>query len=103
MSGGPVFNAAGNVIGVISSGVDSTTSTAMVFGGWNAVHHMFPSLDRTRPGWFLCYGILDRKECLLGVALDLQEAEATAAQHDGAFVSKISLDHATRGFVRLEL
>lgn len=34
MSGGPVFNAAGNVIGIVSSGVDATTSTAMICEVW---------------------------------------------------------------------
>jgi hypothetical protein len=62
MSGGPVFNAAGNVIGIISSGIDAASSSAMIFGGWRAVHCTFRSLDRARPGWFLCYGALDKNE-----------------------------------------
>jgi serine protease Do len=103
MSGGPVFNAAGNVIGVISSGVDATTSTAMIFGGWNAVHHTFRSLDPARPGSFLCYATLDATERLINVAPNRQAAEVSAAENDGAFVSKVSLNYATGDFVRLEL
>jgi serine protease Do len=103
MSGGPVFNAAGNVIGIISSGIDATSSSAMIFGRWNAVHRTFGSLDPARPGWFLCYGTLDTNERLIDIALDRPEAEASAARYDGAFVSRLSLHHATSRFVRLEL
>jgi serine protease Do len=60
MSGGPVFNAVGNVIGVVSAGIDANSSTAMVFGGWTAVHNTFPSVDPSRAGWFICQAILDR-------------------------------------------
>jgi serine protease Do len=103
MSGGPVFNAAGNVVGIVSSGVDGTSSTAMIFGGWNAVHHTLPSLDPSKLGSFLCVAILDAHEELIGVALNRQAAENRAAEIDGAFVSRVSLDHETSSFVRLEL
>jgi hypothetical protein len=103
MSGGPVFNAAGNVIGVVSSGVDATLSSAMIFGGWGAVKQIFPSLDPARPGCFLCHAALDARERLITVCPNREEAKAIAAQHDGAFVSKISLNHATGRFARLEL
>jgi serine protease Do len=103
MSGGPVFNAVGNVIGIISSGIDANSSTAMVFGGWGAVHNTFPSLDPSRPGWFVCQAILNRDERLLGVRRSRRAADEIVKQHDGAFASKISLNHATSEFVRLEL
>jgi serine protease Do len=103
MSGGPVFNAAGNVIGIISSGVDATTSTAMIFGGWNAVHHTLRSLDPSRPGSFLCIAALDAKERIINVALNRQAMETLAAEIDGAFVSNVSLNYETGSFVRLEL
>jgi len=103
MSGGPVFNEAGNVIGIVSAGLDSTSSTAMIFGGWTAVHQMFPTLDKARPGWFRCYAALDADERIVGVSPARQEAEALAAQFTGAFVSAVTLDPATQSFVRLEL
>ncbi|MET4425772.1 trypsin-like peptidase domain-containing protein [Bradyrhizobium sp. RT3a] len=103
MSGGPVFNAAGNVIGIISAGVDATTSTAMIFGGWGAVHNTLPSLDPSKPGSFFCVAILDAREKLIGVDLNRKAAESQAAKIDGAFVSKVSIDHETGSFVRLEL
>lgn len=103
MSGGPVVNAAGNVIGVISTGVDTNLSTAMIFGGWSAVRHMFPSLDPARPGWFHCFATLDAHEHLLEIAANRHDAEEAAAGQIGAFVSKISLEHASGTFTRLEL
>lgn len=103
MSGGPVFNAAGNVIGIVSSGVDTTTSTAMIFGGWGAVHHTLRSLDPSNPGSFLCFAVLDANERLIGVDLNRQAAARRAAKIEGAFVSMVSLDHETGSFVRLGL
>lgn len=103
MSGGPVFNAAGNVIGIVSSGVDATTSTAMIFGGWGAVHRTLRSLDPSNPGSFLCFAILDASEKLIDVALSRQLAESRAAEIDGAFVCRVSLECETGSFVRLEL
>jgi serine protease Do len=103
MSGGPVFNAAGNVIGIISSGIDATSSTAMIFRGWSAVRHTLRSLDPSKPGSFLCSAVLDAGEKLIDVALDRQAVAKRAAEIDGAFVSKISLDHESGSFVRLEL
>jgi serine protease Do len=102
MSGGPVFNAAGNVIGIISSGFDATSSTAMVFGGWNAMRHTLRSLDPAKPGSFICYAVLDATERLIDVALGRPSAETIATQIDGTFVSKVSLDQETGNFVRLE-
>jgi serine protease Do len=103
MSGGPVFNAAGNVIGIVSSGVDNTLSSAMIFGGWVAVKQIFPSLDPARPGSFLCHATLDARERLIAVCPKRDDAKAMADQRDGAFVSKVSLNPATGRFIRLEL
>jgi serine protease Do len=103
MSGGPVFNAAGNVIGIVSSGVDATTSTAMIFSGWGAVHQTLRSVDPSKPGSFLCFAVLNANEKLIDVALSRQAAESRAAEIDGAFVSRVSLECETGSFVRLEL
>jgi serine protease Do len=103
MSGGPVFNSAGNVIGIVSSGLDSTLSSAVIFGGWGAARQTFPSLDPARPGCFLCYVTLNAHETLIAVSPNREEAKAVAAKHKGATVSKVSFNHATGQFVRLEL
>ncbi len=103
MSGGPVFNATGNVIGIVSSGVDATTSTAMIFGGWGAVHQTLRSLDPSKAGSFLCFAILNASEKLIDVALNRHAAESRAAEIHGAFVSRVSLKYETGSFVRLEL
>jgi hypothetical protein len=46
---------------------------------------------------------LDASERLIEVALSRRAAEAFAAENDGMFVSKVSLNHATGDFVHLEL
>jgi serine protease Do len=103
MSGGPVFNSTGNVIGLISSGIDSKSSSAVVFGGLVTTKQTFTSLDPARPGWFLCHAVLNTHDKPIAVCPNRKEANAIAAQHDGAFVSKVSFNHARGYFVRLEL
>jgi serine protease Do len=103
MSGGPVFNSTGDVVGVISAGIDASNSTAMVFGGWGAASQTFPTLDRARPGRFLCFGVLGTTENLIAVSPSRTEAGVIAAQNHGSIVSKISLDPHSGGFIRFEL
>jgi serine protease Do len=103
MSGGPVFNSTGDVIGVISAGIDATNSTAMVFGGWGKAFQTFPTVDRASPGRFVCFGVLDAEEKLLGVSASREEAGSVAAQNAGSVVSTISLDPNTGRFIRREL
>lgn len=103
MSGGPVLNAAGNVIGIVSAGIDANSSTAMIFGGWNAVSNTFRSLDPSRPGWFICQAVLDANERLCHVSRSREEVEQIARTYDGAFVSKIALNHGTGEFIHLDL
>lgn len=55
MSGGPVFNEAGHVIGLVSTGVSGQFGTATHFAGWNIPELTFPSLDASNPGWLKCW------------------------------------------------
>jgi trypsin-like peptidase len=103
MSGGPVFNAVGNVIGIVSSGFDCTSSSAVIFGGWGAAKQTFPSLDPARSGWFQCYATLDADERMIAVCPGREAAKTIAARHDGAIVSKVTFNHATGRFIQLEL
>ncbi|WP_084293138.1 serine protease [Bradyrhizobium sp. WSM3983] len=50
MSGGPVFNESGNVIGVVSSGIAGGTGTATFFSGWNMAERIMGSIDPNNPG-----------------------------------------------------
>lgn len=54
MSGGPVFNEAGHVIGVVSTGLGEVGS-ATFFSGWNVPERIFGSIDPDNPGHFICY------------------------------------------------
>lgn len=49
MSGGPVFNEAGHVVGVVSSGIGDVGS-ATFFSGWKFPQAIFPNLDPANPG-----------------------------------------------------
>lgn len=103
MSGGPVFNSTGDVVGVISSGIDASNSTAMIFGGWGAASRTFPTLDRAQPGRFICFGVLGTTESLIAVCPSSTEAGVIAANQEGSIVSKIYLDPYSGRFIRLGL
>jgi serine protease Do len=83
MSGGPVFNEAGEVIGIISTslppgdghlGVGYATDLSRV-----GLEHMIPSLDPDNPGCFIAYGVFRSKPWHL-VRLFPDEAQAEACR-----------------------
>ncbi len=60
MSGGPVFNEAGHVIGVVSAGFKGEGgATATYFSGWDMPERILGSIDRSNPGRFRCFGVFD--------------------------------------------
>lgn len=67
MSGGPVFNEAGHVVGVVSSGMDDVGS-ATFFSGWPVSRQLMSGLDAINPGWFEVFGTFDDAGHLRGVA-----------------------------------
>ena len=67
MSGGPVFNADGHVIGVVSTSVsagssDDVISSATIFTGSHILPSFLPHIDRDNPGWFKGYAQFDDKD-----------------------------------------
>ncbi len=58
MSGGPVINEAGQVIGVVSTGLGHVGS-ATFFSGWNIPERIFRSIDPDNPGRFMCFAAFD--------------------------------------------
>jgi serine protease Do len=60
MSGGPVFNEAGHVVGIVSSGIGEDVGTATYFSGWDLPARTFGSVDPSNPGRFRCYAVFDR-------------------------------------------
>lgn len=69
MSGGPVFNEAGHVIGVVSTGVvGAGIGTAVSFAGWDAPEKTFSGIDASNPGWIKCWAALDECRDIVGIA-----------------------------------
>lgn len=59
MSGGPVFNEAGHVIGVVSTGMSGHFGTAAIFRGWDVPPRTFRRIDPDNPGWFYGFAAFD--------------------------------------------
>lgn len=66
MSGGPVFNETGNVIGMVSTGFShlegDATATATYFSAWSVPSQYLPSIDPDNPGHIFGFAVLDEKE-----------------------------------------
>ena len=79
MSGGPVFNSAGQVIGIVSSSVRSETGIpgrgyAIDLGMVPGIEAFAPSLDVA--GWRLCWGLFSEDErSLISVHASSEEAD----------------------------
>ncbi|MEH6521552.1 S1 family peptidase [Sulfitobacter sp.] len=60
MSGGPVFNERGLVIGLVSSGIEGQgVATATYFSGWDIPARILRTIEPHNAGWFRCYGVFD--------------------------------------------
>lgn len=101
MSGGPVFNEAGHVVGVVSAGIAGHgVSSATYFSGWSLPECIFGSLDPDNPGWFRCYGVFDTRGVLLRSGQDLAQIEAFARDRGVTDVSLVSIDPSTEDYIR---
>lgn len=80
MSGGPVFNVQGEVIGLVSRSLRATddlpgTGFAVHFGLAGDIEQLTPPLDPDSLGWRLCWAVFDGEE---GDTLSFHESEAHA-------------------------
>lgn len=83
MSGGPVIDKNGNVVGIISrSWTGEADSTATHFAGWNIGPRTFPTLDASNPGSFRCFAAIDDEDDIRFLGLNLHEAEKFAEKSD---------------------
>lgn len=101
MSGGPVLDKNGNVIGIISRGwTGEPDSTATHFAGWSISHRTFPTLDPSNTGSFRCFAAIDDKDnvCFLGLSFD--EAKTFATQN-GFKVRFVTCNPETRDWIEL--
>lgn len=80
MSGGPVVNADGNVVGVISRGwTEEADSTATHFAGWDISRRTFPTIDPSGVRRFRGFAAIDDRGDVRFLGQDIEEAKAFAA------------------------
>lgn len=69
MSGGPVVNQAGHVVGLVSTGVAFAASGSAVYlSGSGMAEGAFPQIDPGAPGQIFCWAGFDAGERLVAVA-----------------------------------
>jgi serine protease Do len=91
MSGGPVFNEAGEVVAIVSTGIDPTVehkgiAFAVSMGLLPELNAMLPSLIPGKPGWRRAYAVLrDEPWHLEGVSSFLEEAQTAATRLGSAY------------------
>ena len=101
MSGGPVFNGAGHVIGIVSAGIEGQrVGTATFFSGWNMPQQIFGSIDPENPGFFRCIGVFDDSGALVRCGQDRSEIEAVAAENGLSDMGSVSFSPLTGDYVR---
>ncbi|TBC79492.1 trypsin-like peptidase domain-containing protein [Rhizobium ruizarguesonis] len=91
MSGGPVFNETGHVVGLVSTGiVGEGIGTATPFAGWNVAERMFPTVDLINPGRLRCWIAFDADDNIIAAARteeDLRQGAMAASVAQVQFAS----------------
>lgn len=101
MSGGPVVNAEGNVIGVISRGwTGEADSTATHFAGWDISRQTFPTIDPYGVRRFRGFAAIDNRGDVRFLGQDGEEAAAFATEH-GMTVRAVSYSPETGEWLSL--
>lgn len=103
MSGGPVLDKDGRVIGIISRGwTGQPDSTATHFAGWNIGPRTFPTLDASNPGFFRCFAAIDGEDDVRFLSLNVDAAKEFA-KANGYQVRFVSCNPTTRGWIASEI
>lgn len=101
MSGGPVFNSAGNVIGVVSASlVGQGVSTATIFRGWDVASRCMGSIDPHNTGYFICYGAFNHAGELVRCGQDRKQIEIFAKTHNLSDFGFVSFNPITKNYIR---
>jgi len=102
MSGGPVFNEDGHVIGLVSTGVvGAGISTVASFAGWNVAEQTFQTIDAPNPGWIRCWAALDASEGIVGIAPAQEALEALVSDGAAQELAFVALNPLTGDFMLL--
>lgn len=84
MSGGPVFNRYGEVVGMVSRSLRAEfgiqgAGYAVHFGIVNGIDQFIPSVDKTNPGWRFGWGLISKdSEELISIHSFQESAEAAS-------------------------
>lgn len=104
MSGGPVFNEAGHVIGLVSAGFQGEGgSTATFFSGWDMAERIFGSIDADNPGRFRCWGTFNAAGELVRCGQDKAEIERFGQDQGLTDYGLVSVDPLTSEYMRLPM
>jgi serine protease Do len=102
MSGGPIFNENGNVVGIVSTGiVGQGVSSGTYFAGWSFPQQIFRSLDPSNPGWFRCYAVFDASGAIMKCSHDRSLLESFANENDLTEVGLVSINPQTGDHIRM--
>lgn len=93
MSGGPVFSEAGNVVGLVSTGlVGGGIGTATPFSGWNVAEEQFPTVDLINPGRLKCWIGLSDDDDILACGRSREELMVQLGDRQVSELKYVSLD-----------
>lgn len=103
MSGGPVFNSSGHVIGMVSAGFEGAGgASATYFSGWDMPERILGSVDRSNPGRFRCYGVFDHEGELAFCGQEQDSIERYGVEHGFTDFGIVSVDPYTGEWMRAE-
>jgi serine protease Do len=103
MSGGPVFNEEGNVVGVVSAGFEGEGgATATYFSGWDMPERILGSIDRSNPGRFRGYAVFDQEGGLAHCGQDPEEVRAFGERRGFSDYDIVSIDPSNGEWMRGE-
>lgn len=101
MSGGPVFNQAGQVIGIVSAGFEGEGgATATFFSSWDIPERIFTSLDRNNPGRFMNWGAFDASGGLIHWGQNRADIERRGRDEGLVDFGAVSVDPTTEEWMR---
>ena len=102
MSGGPVFNDAGHVVGVVSTGlVGGGIGTAASLTGWDFAERTFTTLDPDNPGMIRCWAAFDVDHRLVSYAPARELLEPLIEESKARMIRRTVVNPASGNWVYL--
>ena len=102
MSGGPVMNKDGHVVGVVSTGMTFAASgSAVFFSGSGLAETMFPMVDPSAPGQIFCWGGFGKDDKIAMIAPTQEALMAMKGASDLIDVGRMSFNTRTGDYICL--